>query len=113
MRFESLLDSDRRADTLEGCLRLLRGLLVDLLQDTLRRAVYQVLGLLEAQAGQRPDFLDHLDLLVASGLKDDVELVLLLGRLSRLAAASGAWRRHRDRRGRLDIEGVLKLLHEL
>src|ERR1700756_3482606 len=88
-RFELLLDRDGRADALEDSLRLLRGLLVDLLQDTLRRTVHQVLGLLEAPAGQRPHFLDDLDLLVASGLEDDVELVLLLGRLGSLAAAAG------------------------
>src|SRR6185312_9185103 len=74
-----LLDRDRSAGALEGSLRLLRGLLVDLLEDGLRRAVDQVLGLLETEAGERAHLLDDLNLLVASGLKDDVELVLLHG----------------------------------
>src|SRR6202012_4583237 len=73
-----LLDLNGGAGALEGSLGLLRGLLVDLLQDGLRRAVDQVLGLLEAEAGERTHLLDDLDLLVASGLEDDVELVLLL-----------------------------------
>src|SRR5690349_4771607 len=70
-----LLDGDRSAGALEGSLRLVRGLLVDLLEDGLRRAVDQVLGLLQAEAGERAHLLDDLDLLVARGLKDDVELV--------------------------------------
>ena len=41
-------------------------------------AVDEVLGLLEAQAGERADLLDDLDLLVAGGGEDDVELALLL-----------------------------------
>src|SRR5215472_971010 len=80
-RGSRLLDRDGGAGALEGSLGLVRGLLVDLLQYGLRRAVHQVLGLLEAQAGQRSHFLDDLDLLVASGFEDDVELVLLLGSL--------------------------------
>src|SRR5262245_15724732 len=111
---ESLLDRDSRADALKDSLRLFRGLLVDLLQDWLRCAVHQVLGLLEAKPGQRPHLLDDLDLLVARSLEDDVELVLLLGCLGGLAAATGrASGRHRDRSGRLDVEGLLELLHEL
>src|SRR5215469_12137935 len=110
-----LLDRDRGAGALEGSLGLVRGLLVDLLKDGLRRAVHQVLGLLEAQAGQRPHFLDDLDLLVASGLEDDVELILLLGLLGLAAAGTGrgghASDRHRG--GRLDVERLLKSLHEL
>src|SRR5215472_9903873 len=61
-----LLDRDAGAGALEGRLGLLRGLLVDLLQDSLRRAVHQVLGLLQAQAGETAHLLDDLDLLVAS-----------------------------------------------
>src|SRR5262249_47980238 len=63
--------------------RLVRRLLVDLLEDRLRCAVHQVLGLLQAQAGQRSDLLDDLDLLLPGSLEDDVELVLLLDRLRR------------------------------
>src|SRR3989449_6412157 len=42
------------------------------------RAFHQVLGLLQAQAGDRPDFLDHLNLLLPATLEDDRELGLLL-----------------------------------
>src|SRR2546426_3123367 len=35
------------------------------------RAFHQVLGLLEAQVGDRPDLLDHLNLLFAGALQDD------------------------------------------
>src|ERR1035438_4672526 len=73
-----LLDGDGGAGALQGGLGLLRRFLVDPLQDRLGGAVHQVLGLLEAEAGQGPDLLDDLDLLLACGLEDDVELVLLL-----------------------------------
>ena len=92
-----LLDRDGGAGGLEGLLGLVRSSLVDLLQDRLRRAVDQVLGLLEAQAGERTHLLDDLDLLVASGLEDDVELILL-GKLPR--------RRRPDRPGRPTATGA-------
>src|SRR3954463_652755 len=74
-----LLDGDGGAGALESGLGLLGSVLGDLLQDRLRRAVDQVLGLLEAQRGQAAHLLDDLDLLVTGALEDDVELVLLLG----------------------------------
>src|SRR5258708_19439445 len=80
-----LLDRDGGAGALQGSLGLLRGVLVDLLQDGLGRAVDQVLGLLQAQAGEAANLLDDLDLLVATGLEDDVELVLLLDLLTATA----------------------------
>src|SRR5579859_6135353 len=83
-----LLDRDAGAGALQGRLRLVRALLVDLLQDGLGRAVDQVLGLLQAQAGQAAHLLDDLDLLVARGLQDDVELILLLGLLGLGGAAA-------------------------
>ena len=52
----------------------------------LGRAVDQVLGLLEAQAGHLADDLDHVDLLVARAREDDRELGLLLGRAAAAAA---------------------------
>src|SRR5882757_8181085 len=81
------------------------------LQELLGRAVDQVLGLFQAQAGQRTDLLDDLDLLVAGGLEDDVELVLLLGCLG--GRGTGAGGGNRDRRGGGDLKGVLELLHEV
>src|SRR5581483_9645754 len=74
----ALLDRDAGADFLERGGSLVRGLLVDLLEQRLGRAVDEVLGLLQAQRGQLAHDLDDLDLLVAGGLEDDVELVLLL-----------------------------------
>src|ERR1700733_843918 len=111
-----LLDRDGGAGALKGSLRLLRGVLVDLLKDGLRRAVDQVLGLLESKAGERAHLLDDLDLLVTSGLKDDVELVLLLGLFgggATSATSRGGNTRDRDRGGGLDVERVLERLHEL
>src|SRR5208283_741004 len=93
---------------------LLRRLLVDLLEHDLGCAVHQVLGLLEAEAGQAAHLLDDLNLLVARSLEDDVELVLLLGLLGLAAAGAGRGRRrHRHGGGRLHVERLLELLHEL
>src|SRR6185312_11167126 len=79
---QELLDGDAGAGRLELGLGLVGGFLGDLLQQRLGRAVDQVLGLLEAQAGDDlPDDLDDADLLVAGGLEDHVELRLLLCRL--------------------------------
>ena len=75
-----LLDRDGSAGFLEGGLGLLGLLPVDLaVKHGLRRAIDEVLGLLEAEAGRPADDLDDLDLLGAGRLEDDVELVLLLG----------------------------------
>src|SRR6185437_583563 len=109
----ALLDGDRRARALQGCLGLVGGLLVHPLEYGVRRAVHQVLGLLEAKTGQRPDFLDDLDLLVARRLQDDVELVLLLDLFGRACAARGGSLGHRDRGRGLHVEGLLELLHEV
>src|SRR4051795_313056 len=133
------LDADGGAGALEGGLRLVRGVLVDLLEDRLGRAVDEVLGLLEAERRERADLLDDLDLLVADRVEDDVELVLLLGGRG-VGAGTGTGRgggadpplprggggggagpgpggggdaRHRDGGGGGDLEGLLELLHEL
>src|SRR6266567_399350 len=103
-----LLDGHRSAGALEGRLRLLRRFLVDLLKHGLRRAVHQVLGLLQAQAGQRAHLLDDLNLLVARGLEDDVELVLLLNLFRRRRASAAARCRDRDRGRSLDVERLLE-----
>ena len=85
-----LLDGDGGAGGLELGLGLVGGLLGDLLQQRLRCAVDQILGLLEAQAGDDlADNLDDADLLVAGGLEDDVELRLLLGGLGGAPPAAG------------------------
>src|SRR5262249_40401819 len=62
---ERLLDADLRAGCLELLLGGLGGLLVNLLEQRLRRALHEVLGLLETQArDDLTDDLDDLDLLV-------------------------------------------------
>ena len=61
-----LLDGDRRACGLELGLGVLGGVLGDLLEQRLGCAVDQILGLLEAQAGNDlADDLDDADLLLA------------------------------------------------
>src|SRR5690349_6449061 len=85
-----LLELDGGAGALELGLGLLGVVLRRPLEHRLRRAVNEVLGLLEPEAGEGPDLLDDLDLLVAGGGEDDVELVLLLlGRRTAVAAATG------------------------
>src|SRR4051794_18689053 len=110
-----LLDGDGGAGALEGGLGLLGGVLGDLLQDRLRRAVDQVLGLLEAERGQAAHLLDDLDLLVAGSLEDDVELVLLGSGLGGTAVATtgGGGGRDGDRGSGGGPEGLLELLHEV
>ena len=104
-----LLDGDGGAGALEGSPSLVSGVLGDLLQDRLRRAVDQVLGLLEAERGQAAHLLDDLDLLVTGGLEDDVELVLLDGLLggAATAATGGRGGRDGDRGSSGDLEGLL------
>src|SRR3954463_4460103 len=113
-RYEALglLDLDRRALVLELALCVVGHVLRDLLQDRRRRTLHEVLRLLEAEARDRADRLDDVDLLVADGGEDHVELGLLLGSLG-CAATSG--RLHHDgRRGRgRDVEGLLELLDEV
>src|SRR5262245_8789698 len=99
---------------LELILGLVRGLLVDLLQNRLRCRVHQVLGLLQPEARERTDLLDDLDLLLARARQDHVELGLLLRLLA--AGRPGSPRcGHHDRRGGgcLNVEGLLELLHEV
>ena len=102
------LQFDGRAGALELLLGLLGGGLVDLLEDGLGSAVDEVLGLLQAEGGQRADLLDDLDLLVTGAGEDDIELILLLG-LGSVTGAAGGGRGHANRNGggRGDTEGVL------
>src|SRR6266404_2809353 len=85
-----LLDLDSGTRILKLLLELRRFVLVDTFLDRLRRAFDEVLGLFEAEARDRPDFLDDIDLLVADGRQDDVELGLLGCRCgSRSTATAG------------------------
>src|SRR2546430_6422671 len=80
------------------------------------RAFHQVLGLLQAQAGNGPDLFDDLDLLLAAALQNDRELGLLFDGRSRGAttrcAACGRGRRRRRGRDR-DAELLLERLDQL
>src|SRR5215831_10239730 len=101
-----LLELDLRAHLFEGGFDLLGLVLGDAFLDRLRRAFDQVLGLLEAEAGERTHLLDDLDLLVARRGEHDRELGLLLGRSSGTAGA-------RDRGGRGHAPLLLEHLGEL
>src|SRR5205823_3189879 len=74
--------------------------------------VHEVLGLLEAEGREGAHLLDDLDLLLAGGGEDDVELVFLLLRLRR--HGGGACRAgSRDRSRGRDAELVFERLDEL
>src|SRR5438105_10437403 len=80
------------------------------------RAFHQILGLLQAQAGNGPDLFDDLDLLLAAALQNDRELGLLLDGRSRSATTCRAacGRRRRRCRGRdRDAELLLERLDQL
>src|SRR5450631_390456 len=99
------------AGALQGSLGLLRNVLGNLLKNDLRGAVNDVLGLLQTEAREGAHLLDDLNLLVANGLQDNVELVLLLDNVGSSRAAAGSSNGNRGRSG--DIEGVLEEFHEL
>src|SRR6188508_3603671 len=82
-----LLDLDGRAGLLELGLDRIGLLAGHALLDCLGGAVHHVLGLLEAEARDRADDLDHADLLLAGLGQHDVEGALLL-RSRRVAAAA-------------------------
>src|SRR5208283_6229345 len=86
----SSLELDLRADLLQGGLDLLGLFLADAFLDGLRRAFDEVLGLLQAERGDRADFLDDLDLLFADGGENDGELGLLLDRRRGGGAGGGS-----------------------
>ena len=91
VRPAGLLELDGGPRPLERGLGFVGVVLVDPLEHWLGGAVHQVLGLLQAQAGERANLLDDLDLLVAGSGKDDVELrLLLLGLGTSPAPAAGA-----------------------
>src|SRR6476620_458971 len=106
------LELDGGAGALELVLGLLGRSLVDTLENGLGSAVDEVLGLLEAEARERADLLDDLDLLLTGGDENDVESVLLL-RLGGGSAASAGRGGGGDGGSSGDLEGLLELLHEL
>src|SRR5258708_27746083 len=93
----SLLRFGGRARVFELLLDGLGLVLADVLLDRLRRAVDQVLGLLEAETGDLANGLDDVDLRGTGLLQDHGELGLLLLGLGRGAAAGAGSRRDGDR----------------
>src|SRR4051794_9661298 len=89
----TLLDLDASAGFLELALDRVGLVAGDAVLDRLRGRIDQVLRLLEAEARDRADDLDHLDLLVARTREHDVERRLLLGRSAVAAAGCCAGRR--------------------
>src|ERR1044071_5763338 len=76
-RRRSLLELDGAAGFLDLLLDLLGFVLVDAFLDRLRSGLDQSLRFAQTQAGDRADFLDHVDLLAAVAGQDDVEFGLL------------------------------------
>src|SRR5205807_8427379 len=74
-----LLQLDGRALGFELLLDVLGFLLGHTFLHGAGRTLHQVLGLLQAEVGDRPDLFDHLDLLFPGALEDDRELDLFLG----------------------------------
>src|SRR5439155_3100123 len=103
----TLLELDARAGFLELRLDRVGLLLVHALLDRRRGAVDEVLGLLEAEAGDRAHDLDHLDLLLTCSGEDDVEGGLLLHRSAVAACGSATRGRHGDGRSSRDAPLVL------
>src|SRR6516164_1908228 len=91
----SLLELDRGAGLFELRLDRVGLVLRDALLDGGGCAVDEVLGLLEAETGDRAHDLDHLDLLAARAREHDVERRLLLG-LGRGSTAFAGRSGHRD-----------------
>src|SRR6266536_4662502 len=108
-----LLDLDRRPGSLELVPGRLGLLFRNPLQDGLRGAVLQVLGLLQAQARERANLLDHLDLLLPGRLKDHVELGLLLDLLGGRRATAGRRGAYGHGGRGLDPELLLDLLGQI
>src|SRR6202034_4678929 len=80
----------------------------------LGRAVHQILGFLQAQAGDLADRLDHVDFVRADFRENDGEFRLLFRRTRRRAAARRAARHHRGRRrSRRNSEGLFHFLDQV
>ena len=104
-----LLELDLGALGLELRLELLGIGLRHAILDRLRRRFDQVLGLLEAEAGDLAHRLDDVDLLVAGSGQDDAELVLDFRRSGSGCRSGGG----RDRSGGADAPLLFQQLAEL
>src|SRR5688572_9182502 len=108
-------DADLGADFLELLLDRFGLVLRHAFLDRLGRALDEILGFLQPQAGDFADDLDDLDLVRAGFGQRDVELGLLFRRRRRCTAARTAGHRHahRHRRRGGDAELGFQLLHQL
>ena len=91
----NLLKLDLGADLLQSGLDLSGVFLGGAFLDRLGRAFDEILGFLEAQAGDGADFLDDFDLLIADGDQNNGELGLLFHR----SGGDGGSRASGDRDG--------------
>src|SRR5690606_24403608 len=105
---QRLLDFDRGAGRFQVLLDLLGFFLRSAFLDR-ATGFGQILGFLQAQAGDRADHLDDLDLLVAGRLQDHVELGLLFDR----GGSSGRTGSHGDRGGGGHAELLFHRLDQL
>src|SRR5579875_425668 len=96
------LELNLGAHLFERGLDLGRLLLGDAFLDRLRRALDQILGLLQAETGNGANLFDDLDLLLAGAGEHDRKLGLLFRRRRRAAGRGRGARRHRDRGSRRD-----------
>src|SRR6478735_12690595 len=110
-----LLELDSCSSLLELRLHLLGLVLGRALLDGGGSLVGNGLGLLQAQAGQLTDDLDHLDLLVTGTGQHDVEgaLLLLLAATATTATTGRRGNHHRRRRCSRHVPGLLERLLEL
>src|SRR5689334_12897247 len=107
-----LLELDLGTRLLELLLQLLRLVLVHAFLDRLARALDEILGLLEAEARDRADLLDHVDLLVARAGEDDGKLSLLCRRGGSTRGSAAGDGGDGDRRGRGHAPLLLQHLGE-
>src|SRR5579884_935251 len=104
----NLLELDLSAGLLELRLDLVSLFLGDALLDGFRRALDEVLGLLEPEPGNGADLFDDLDLLLAGRRENYGELGLLLDRSCGRAAACRSSRRNRNSGRRRDAPLLLE-----
>src|SRR5579872_2064341 len=104
---------DSRARFFKLLFDFIRLFLVDPLLDGLRRRLDKVLRLFQAEAGNRPDFLDDVDLFIAEPGQDYIELGLRLFDRRRSGTTAARRSRDRDRRGGGHAPLLLKHLRQL
>src|SRR5467141_4477558 len=109
---KKLLDLDLGAGLFELLLDRSGFVLVNAFLDGLRRAIHQVLGFFQAQAGDFADRFNDVDLVAANVREHDGEFRLLFRRC-RAACCRPAARCHNRSRSRGDAEGFFHLLYQV